>query len=163
MDFKKETYIKVILYIITRCTHKENLGKTVISSLLYFIDFNYYEIYGESLTNEVYSKSRIGIIPKHFNEILSELIRSNNLHYRREIYYYYFIKRYYIKQIPLFNFNSRELEIIDNVIYELSDFSATELLIYLRGDMPYRLSNLDENLDYNHVFYRDELYSVRKY
>jgi hypothetical protein len=29
--------------------------------------------------------------------------------------------------------------------------------------MPYKLVNLDEELDYNHVFYRDELYSVRKY
>ena len=53
--------------------------------------------------------------------------------------------------------------IIDGVIYELSDFSATDLLIYQRGDMPYKLVNLDEELDYNHVFYRDELYSVRKY
>ena len=163
MDFKKEKYIKIILYIITRCTHKENLGKTVISSLLYFIDFNYYELYGESLTNEIYLKSNIGIVPKHFNEVLSELIRSNSLHFRQEAYYYYLIKRYYLKQIPLFNFNKKELEIIDCVICELSDFSATDLLIYLRGDMPYRLVNLDDELDYNHVFYRDEIYSVREY
>lgn len=53
--------------------------------------------------------------------------------------------------------------VIDHVIYELSDFSATDLLIYQRGDMPYKLSDLDSELDYNHVFYRDELYSVRKY
>ena len=85
MDFKKEKYIKIILYIISRCTHKENLGKTVISVLLYFIDFNYYELYGESLTNEVYSKSRIGIVPKHFNETMAYLIRSHNLYYRQEV------------------------------------------------------------------------------
>ena len=91
------------------------------------------------------------------------MIRSHNLYYRQEVYYYYLIKRYYIRQIPLFNFTQEELEIIDNVIYELSDFSATELLIYQRGDMPYKLVNLDEELDYNHVFYRDKLYSVRKY
>lgn len=163
MDLKKEKYIKIIQYIITRCTHKENLGKTIISVLLYFIDFNYYELHGESLTNEVYLKSHIGVVPKHFNEILSQLIKSGALHYRREVYYYYFIKRYYIKQIPLFTFNEKELEVIDSVICELSDFSATELLIYQRGDMPYRLVNIDEELDYNHVFYRDDVYSVRKY
>ena len=163
MDFKKEKYIKIILYIISRCTHKENLGKTVISVLLYFIDFNYYELYGESLTNEVYLKSGIGIVPKHFNDTMNQLIRSHNLYYRQEVYYYYMIKRYYIRQIPLFNFSKKELEIIDYVIYELSDFSATELLIYQREDMPYKLVNLEEELDYNHVFYRDEIYSVRKY
>ena len=92
MDLKKEKYIKIILYIISRCTHKDNLGKTVISVLLYFIDFNYYELYGESLTNEIYSKSRIGIVPKHFNEVMNHLIRSHNLYYRREVYYYYIIK-----------------------------------------------------------------------
>ena len=163
MDLKKEKYIKIILYIISRCTHKDNLGKTVISVLLYFIDFNYYELYGESLTNEIYSKSRIGIVPKHFNEVMNHLIRSHNLYYRREVYYYYIIKRYYLRQIPLFNFTKEEKEIIDSVIYELSDFSATELLIYQRGDMPYKLVNLEEELDYNHVFYRDEIYSVREY
>ena len=163
MDFKKEKYIKIILYIISRCTHKENLGKTVISVLLYFIDFNYYELYGESLTNEVYLKSRIGIVPKHFNDTMNQLIRSHNLYYRQDVYYNYIIKGYYIRQIPLFNFSKKELEIIDYVIYELSDFSATDLLIYQREDMPYKLVNLDEELDYNHVFYRDEIYSVRKY
>ncbi len=163
LDFKKEKYIKIILYIISRCTHKENLGKTVISVLLYFIDFNYYELYGESLTNEIYMKSRIGVVPKHFNENMNQLIRSHNLYYRQEVYYYYLIKRYYLRQIPLFNFTKEEQMVIDHVIYELSDFSATDLLIYQRGDMPYKLSDLDCELDYNHVFYRDELYSVRKY
>ena len=163
MNLKKEKYIKIILYIITRCTHKENLGKTVISTLLYFIDFNYYELYGESLTNEVYLKSRIGAVPIHFNEIMAHLIRSRKLYYRQEAYYYYLIKRYYIRQIPLFNFNEREKEVMDEVIYELSDFSATDLQIYQRGDMPYKLVNLDDELDYNHVFYRDETYSVREY
>ncbi|MBO7159458.1 MAG: DUF4065 domain-containing protein [Methanobrevibacter sp.] len=163
MDFKREKYIKSILYIITRCTHKDNLGKTVISVLLYFIDFNYYELHGESLTNEIYLKSRIGIVPMHFNEIMNQLIRSHNLYYRQEVYYYYLIKRYYIRQIPLFSFTKEEQEIIDYVIYELSDFSATDLLIYQRGDMPYRLVNIDEELDYNHVFYRDDIYSVRNY
>ena len=163
MDFKREKYIKIILYIITRCTHKENLGKTVISVLLYFIDFNYYELHGESLTNEIYLKSRIGIVPMHFNEIMNQLIRSHNLYYRQEVYYYYLIKRYYIRQIPLFNFSKEEQDIIDYVIYELSDFSATDLLSYQRGDMPYRLVNIDEELDYNHVFYRDDIYSVRNY
>ena len=115
------------------------------------------------MTNEVYLKSRIGIVPKHFNEIMNQLIRSHNLYYRQEVYYYYLIKRYYIRQIPLFNFTKDEQRIIDYVIYELSDFSATDLLIYQRGDMPYKLVNMDEELDYNHVFYRDELYSVRKY
>lgn len=133
MDFKKEKYIKIILYIISRCTHKENLGKTVISVLLYFIDFNYYELFGESLTNEVYLKSRIGIVPKHFNDTMNQLIRSHNLYYRQEVYYYYLIKRYYLRQIPLFNFTKEEQMIIDGVIYELSDFSATDLLIYQRG------------------------------
>ena len=163
MDFKREKYIKIILYIITRCTHKENLGKTVISVLLYFIDFNYYELHGESLTNEIYLKSRIVIVPMYFNEIMNQLIMSHNLYYRQEVYYYYLIKRYSIRQIPLFSFTKEEQEIIDHVIYELSDFSATDLLIYQRGDMPYRLVNIDEELDYNHVFYRDDIYSVRNY
>ncbi|MDD4141558.1 MAG: hypothetical protein PHR20_02025 [Bacteroidales bacterium] len=34
----------VLLYILERCSGKTNVGKTVLYKLLYFSDFNYYEL-----------------------------------------------------------------------------------------------------------------------
>ena len=42
----------VLLYILERCAGKPNVGETVLYKLLYFADFNYYELYEEHLTGQ---------------------------------------------------------------------------------------------------------------
>ena len=44
----------VLLYILERCAGKPNVGETVLYKLLYFSDFNYYELYEEHLTGAKY-------------------------------------------------------------------------------------------------------------
>ena len=114
MRFNREKYIDLIMYILSQCHQKPNFGKTVLCSILYFIDFNYYELYGELLTNETYIKSKRGIRPTHFREISEELISKNYLFFRKEPYYNRTIYRYYLIIIPDLKFSQRELEIINN-------------------------------------------------
>ena len=64
MHFDKNEYMKLLTYILSNCYDKPHVGKTVISTTMYFTDFNYYEVYGEPLTKETYMKSKKGIIPK---------------------------------------------------------------------------------------------------
>ena len=40
----------VLLYILEKCAGKPKVGETVVNKLLYFSDFNYYEVYEEHLT-----------------------------------------------------------------------------------------------------------------
>ena len=112
MNFDKDTYIKLIIYILSKCYNKPNLGKTVLCNILYFIDFNYYEIYGTLLTKETYIKSKKGIKPNHFLEITRELIEKKKLFLRKEAYYNRIIHRYYLTIIPQAKFAERELEIM---------------------------------------------------
>ena len=42
---KIEKFKNVLLYILEHCAGKPNVGETVIYKLLYFSDFNYYELY----------------------------------------------------------------------------------------------------------------------
>ena len=148
MDLKKEKYIKIILYIISRCTHKENLGKTVISVLLYFIDFNYYERYGKFLTQETYIKSKKGIKPKHFQEISEELIARKQLFLRRESYYHRTIHRYYLIIIPTVQFTKREHEIIDSTISKLVDSNAHAITKHVKNNPPVIKTEFGENINY---------------
>jgi hypothetical protein len=53
----------VILYILERCAGKTNAGETVLYKLLYFSDFNYYEMYEEHLTGAKYRKLPYGVVP----------------------------------------------------------------------------------------------------
>ena len=55
------------------------VGKTVLYKLLYFIDFNYFEIYEKSLTNETYKRLPHGSAPTHFDLAISELEKEEKI------------------------------------------------------------------------------------
>lgn len=157
MRFKRQKYIDLIMYILSQCSTKENFGKTVLCSILYFIDFKYYEIYGELLTNETYIKSKRGIKPIHFQEISTELISMNYLFFRKEPYYNRMIHKYYPLIIPNIKFTQSELEIINYSINKLSNNNASSITRYAIKDPPIILTNFGEEIDLRYVFLRNNL------
>ncbi len=66
--FNIEKFKQVLHYIIHQCGSLENVGKTVLFKILYFTDFDYYELYEEKLTGEPYRKLPLGPAPVHFEE-----------------------------------------------------------------------------------------------
>ena len=148
------------MYIISQCHSKPNFGKTVLCSILYFIDFNHYELYGELMTNETYIKSKRGIRPIHFREISEELISKNYLFFRKEPYYNRIIYRYYLTVIPNIHFSQSELEIINYAISKLSDENATTVTKYAKNDPPIHIADFGDEIDFRYVFSRDNEYSL---
>ena len=110
MHFDKNEYMKLLTYILSNCYDKPHVGKTVISTTMYFTDFNYYEVYGEPLTKETYLKSKKGIIPKHFNKVTEELIEKNKIYFRKEPHYHTMLHRYYLKQLPNIKYSKKKQE-----------------------------------------------------
>jgi len=41
---------------LEKCGAKPNVGETMLYKLLYFVDFNYYELFESSLTGEAYRR-----------------------------------------------------------------------------------------------------------
>ncbi|WP_406534754.1 type II toxin-antitoxin system antitoxin SocA domain-containing protein [Methanobrevibacter sp.] len=162
MKFNRDKYIDLILYILSQSYDKRHFGKTVLCSLLYFIDFNYYELYGQLLTKETYIKSKRGIEPKHFREITEELIANKQLFLRKEPYYHRTIHKYYPTIIPTLKFSAEELEIIDFSIRQLSDNNASAMIKYAKKDPPIIIADFGENIDCRYVFSRNDEYSARK-
>ena len=134
MRFDREKYIDLIMYILFKASYKPTFGKTVLCSILYFIDFNYYELYGELLTNETYIKSKRGIRPLHFRQVSQYLIDNNKLFFRKEPYYNRTIHKYYPLIIPNVKFSEKELEIIDYWIDKLSNSNASSITRYAIRD-----------------------------
>ena len=162
MNFDKDTYIKLIIYILSKCYNKPNLGKTVLCNILYFIDFNYYELYGTLLTKETYIKSKKGIKPKHFLEVTQDLISKKQLFLRKEPYYNRTIHRYYLTIIPQAKFDKKEQELIDSCINRFSNHNATSIGKYTRKDPPFNIATLGEKIDCRYVFSRNSIYSAMK-
>lgn len=162
--FDKEKFKQILLYLIEKCGSKINVGKTVIYKLLYFIDFDYYELNEEYLTGELYRKIEHGPAPCHFEEIEKELLE-NKMIFKTVIDYHDYRQ---IKYIPLVKPNislltATEKEIIDNVIERLSSMNANQIEDYSHEDIPYEITADLDIIDYETVFYRKDLHSVREY
>ena len=159
MKFDQTKYTDLIMYILFKCSNKPNLGKTVLCTVMYFIDFDYYELYGEFLTKETYIKSRRGIKPKHFMKITQNLIDKNRLFMRKEPYYNRILHRYYPTVIPTPKFSPKELTVIDSCIRRLSDDNAYTATRYAWADKPLLRADFGDEINYGDVFLRDEIYS----
>lgn len=162
--FNKEKFKQILLYIVEKCGSKINVGKTVIYKLLYFIDFDYYELNEEYLTGEIYRKIEHGPAPCHFEEIEKELLESKKI-LKTTIDYHNYRQIKYIALVraDVSLLTAADKEIIDNVIERLSSMNANQIEDYSHEDIPYEITPDLEIIDYEAVFYRKDMHSVREY
>jgi len=154
----------VLLYILERCAGKPNVGETVLYKLLYFSDFNYYELYEEHLTGAKYRKLPYGPVPQKLDIIIGQMMEKGQIQ-RIKTEYYDKIQTRYIPLIKadLTELKASEKEVIDSVIQQLSDWSAAAISNYSHKDMPWLASKEGEEINYELAFYRDAPFSVRNY
>lgn len=154
----------VLLYILERCAGKPNVGETVLYKLLYFSDFNYYELYEEHLTGAKYRKLPYGPVPQKLDTIIGQMMEKGMIQRIKTEHY----DKMQIRYIPLAKADLTELkasekEVIDKVIEQMSDWSASAISNYSHKDMPWLASKEGEEINYELVFYREVPYSVRNY
>lgn len=154
----------VLLYILERCAGKPNVGETVLYKLLYFSDFNYYELYEEHLTGAKYRKLPFGPVPQKLDTIILQMIGKGQLQRVKTIYHCYPQTRYLpLVKADLTELKASEKDVIDKVVLQLSDWSASAVSDYSHKDMPWLASKEGEEINYELVFYRDAPFSVRNY
>lgn len=154
----------VLLYILERCAGKPNVGETVLYKLLYFSDFNYYELYEEHLTGAKYRKLPYGPVPQKLNTIIKQMMDDGQLQRVKTEYHGYPQTRYLpLEKADLTELRASEKEVIDRVIEQMSDWSASAISNYSHKDMPWIASKEGEEINYELVFYRDAPFSVRNY
>jgi transcriptional regulator with XRE-family HTH domain len=154
----------VLLYILERCAGKPNVGETLLYKLLYFSDFNYYELYEEHLTGAQYRKLPYGPVPQKLDIIIQQMIDQRQLQRVKTEYHGYPQTRYLpLEKADLTELKASEKEVIDRVIEQMSDWSASAISSYSHKDMPWLASKEGENIDYELAFYREPPFSVRNY
>lgn len=164
--FSKDKFKQVLLYILDKCGAKANVGETVLYKLLYFSDFNFYELYEEPLTGEAYLKISYGPAPCDFKDIVQEMIQEGQIKKITTEYYGKPQKKYLplVKaDIDKWNWSAREQRVIDKVIERLSEMGATTISDFSHKDIPWEITKDKEIINYETVFYRTAPYSVRSY
>ncbi|MBW8333008.1 MAG: DUF4065 domain-containing protein [Prolixibacteraceae bacterium] len=159
-----DKFKNVLLYILERCAGKPNVGETVLNKLLYFSDFNYYELYEEHLTGASYRKLPFGPVPQKLEIIIKQMVENGQLQRVKTEYFGLPQTRYLpLKKANLTELKASEKEVIDRVIEQMSDWSAAAISNYSHKDIPWLASKEGDEIDYELAFYREAPFSVRNY
>jgi len=158
-----EKFKEVLLYILNKVGSKPNIGETVLYKLFYFIDFDFYEKYEEQLIGATYRKNHYGPTPVEFEKIVAEIMDKEII--KVESKYYDYPQRKYLplRKADLSKLRANEIEVIDKVLDKLSDMNATKISDYSHDDVPWLTTEDNEVIEYESVFYRTPIYSVREY
>jgi len=156
----------VILYILGKCAGKPNVGETVLYKLLYFIDFDCFEIHHQPISGLSYLHLQYGPVPlaSQYLPVISKMIEEQKLQIISQSYFGLKIKRYL--NLAIYDINSlnpQEIKIIDNVINTLSNMSANQIEEYSHGDAPWKLTKEKEIIPYSFVFQRETPYAKRDF
>jgi len=154
----------ILLYILERCAGKPNVGETVLYKLLYFSDFNFYEVYEAHLTGAQYRKLPYGPVPQSLDRVVAQMMKNGQLQRIKTAYHGYPQTRYIpMTKADLTQMSAAEKDIIDRVIDRFSDWSASAISEYSHKDLPWRATDEGEIIDYELAFYREPPFSVRTY
>lgn len=148
---------EVLLYILDKIGAKPNVGETVLYKLLYFIDFDYYEKTGHSITGLTYIRNHYGPTPKKssFDSVVEGMKNNGEL----EIVETKFFKNTQKKYLPttsttLKHLSAHQLEHINDELERLGDKKAAELTELSHYDTPWVVAKQGKPISYRDVFYR---------
>ena len=158
-----EKFKEVLLYMLNKVGSKPNIGETVLYKLLYFTDFDFYEKYEEQLIGATYIKNHYGPTPVEFEKIVAEIMDKEIIKVKSKYYDYPQRKYLPLRKADLSKLKANEIEVIDKVLDKLSDMNAKQISDYSHEDVPWLTTEDNEVIEYESVFYRTSIYSVREY
>lgn len=159
-----EKFKQVFLYILSKVGAKPNVGQTVLYKLLYFIDFDYYELFETQLMGLKYIKNHYGPSPVDFAKIVKTMENANQIEIIHTKRYDYGMTKYLPLVEPDLNIlSAQELTHINKILWKYSDKTASELSAFSHKDIPWIAAKDNEVIEYEAVFYRNSDTSVREY
>jgi len=166
IKFQPEKLRQVVLYILSKCGGKSNFAETVLYKILYYIDFNIYEILGEPVTGMNYIHQKFGPIPqlKQYQPTIQNMREKQEIKIFNQDYYGMVQKRYVaLIDYKMDDFSAKEMDLIDKVLKHLSDMGARQIEEYVHGDIPWMLTEDNEVIPYDLVIERKFPHAYRDY
>lgn len=163
---QKEKLKNTILYILEKCGGKPNVGETVLYKLLYFSDFNSFELFGKPITGMNYVKLQFGPVPciKDYSPVIEQMVEINELKIITQDYHGMIQKRYIaLKESDKKFLSEQDKNIINEIIMKYSDMSAQDIEFFVHGDAPWRETDNQAVIDYHLVFNRVPPYAHKNY
>ena len=156
IEFEREKFRQLILYIATASEGDPNFGATKLNKLLYFSDFEAFGLFGAPITGATYQKLDHGPAPREILPVLKEMEAEGSIDREERRYFHLRQKRVVPHEKPDTSvFESREMALVDCVLTELRSRDASQVRALSRLDVGWRVARDLEPIPYESAYISD--------
>jgi len=146
MDFDRERFKALVLYIIWRTSHREGFGATKLNKTLWFAEARTFEAYGKPISGESFVRDKHGPRSQHLSAACEELEKDGLVERFSEHFYDYEVTRYRAFQPPdVSRFSGEEIALVDWWIGFIDKHTATSIS-KLSHDYGWEIARMGEEL-----------------
>jgi hypothetical protein len=145
---------ELMLYIAEKMEDNPSFGATVLNKVLFFSDFLAYRFTGKSITGATYQKLDYGPAPRQLLTEQKRLIDEKSAVLQKRDYNGFVQKRLIpLRRANLETFSGEEINGINNVIQNLSRFSASGVSEFSHeASVGWLAAELGQNIPYSTIF-----------
>lgn len=151
----EKKYKEVILYLAEKLGG-EIKGKKKLAKLLYFVDFDFYELCQKSLTGDIYKALPMGPFPITMEKIITDMVNEKKItiRFEKERADYNPTEIYRVKNKIKGSFSKEEQQILDRVVLKYGHLSGKQLEDLTHAEAPYIGTAPNQEIAYELAFYR---------
>lgn len=157
VKINEKKYRNAILFFAKKIQNG-TLGKLKMMKLLYYLDFDFFEKYGRSVTGDEYLRFDNGPVPRMAEKILKEM-KDKEI----KIITHKVAEGYNDQQrieanedFDLNVFDKEELIMLEEVANKWEKFTGTEMKTASHGEAPWISTKPNDVIDYNLAYYRNK-------
>lgn len=163
MKINEIKYKNTILFFANKIRNG-TLGKLKVMKLLYFLDFDFFEKYGKSVTGDEYLRFENGPVPRMAEKILKSMAGKQIKITTRKMPKGYSDQQH-IEPLVEFNsaaFSKEEILMMEEIADKWEKFSGSEMKTASHGEAPWIATKPDDIIDYNLSYYRNKYAEMEK-
>jgi len=153
----EKKYKNAILFFANKIRNG-TLGKLKLMKLLYFLDFDFFEKYGVSVTGDEYLRFENGPVPRMAEKILKQM-NGKEIKIAHRAMPKGYNDQQHIEPLSEFNpnvFTKEEILMLEEIADKWEKFTGTEMKNASHGEAPWIAAKPDEVIDYNLAYYRNK-------
>ncbi len=157
LKINEKKYKNAIIFF-ARKIQNGTLGKLKMMKLLYYLDFDFFEKYGNSVTGDEYLRFEHGPVPHMAKKMLDEMDGKEIRITRRKVGNAPNDQQH-IEALTDFDvnvFTKEELLMLEEVADKWEKFTGAEMKSASHGEAPWIATKPNEVIDYNLAYYRNK-------
>lgn len=159
----EKKYKNAVLFFANKIRNG-TLGKVKLKKLLYYLDFDFFEKYGRSVTGDEYLRFELGPVPR-MAEIVLKKMRGKEIKIVSRKMHGEYNDQQHIE--PLIEFDSgaltkEEILMLEEIATKWERFTGSEMKNASHGEAPWIATKPNDIIDYNLAYYRNKYAEMDK-